>query len=168
MSGPGRAVHARDSEERVRLVSAWPCIREGLMRMGRVGRSRSVATDVKRVFRPIAALPHAIFDDAPQGFHAVAPADLFSFFVGSTVVGDPDLEDLQTPMAQLRRDLRFEAEAVLFESDGLQHVAPDQLVARLHVREIQVREHVRERREQTVPDVVPEVEDTFVLRALET
>src|SRR2546425_4865764 len=44
------------------------------------------------------------------------------------------------------------------ERQVLHQVGPDQFVARLHVREVQVGEHVGQQREHPVPDRVPEVE----------
>ena len=103
--------------------------------------------------------------DAPEGADAVAPADLLALVVGAARVGDADLVDRAAELRDLGRDLRLEAEAVLFDRDALEHLAAEDLVAGLHVGQVQVREHVRERGEHAVADVVPEVEHAVGLAA---
>ena len=64
--------------------------------------------------------------------------------------------------SDLRGDLRLETEAVRAELDALQHLAAEDLVAGLHIREVKIREHVRQHRQELVGDVV-EVEDAMAL-----
>ena len=99
-----------------------------------------------------------ILHHAPEGADAVFPADLFTFFVGASGVADAHFENTQAPLGDFHGDLRFEAEAVFFKRDGLDHVSPEDLVAGFHVGEIQIGERVREQCKQLVADGMPKIE----------
>ena len=99
-----------------------------------------------------------VLDDADQSAHAVAPSDLLALGVGSTGVRDADLVDAESLAGQLGRDLGLEAEPILLDLDRLDDLAPEHLVARLHVGQVQVGEHVRQQRQALVADRVPEVQ----------
>ena len=53
----------------------------------------------------------------------------------------------------------LEAEAILLDLDRLDDLAAEGLVARLHVGEVEVGEHVRQQRQEPVAERVPEVQD---------
>src|SRR5690349_16801205 len=87
---------------------------------------------------------------------SVAPRDLLSFRVGAAAVRNWKLPDARARLRQPGRQLDFDTEALRPERQPLHEVGPDQLVARLHVREVQVGEHVGDEGEQVVADRVPE------------
>ena len=60
-------------------------------------------------------------------------------------------------LGDLCRDLRFESKPVRFDLDSCEYFSPKHLVAGLHVRQLQVREDVREQRKHPVRNVVPEI-----------
>src|SRR4029453_14348433 len=66
----------------------------------------------------------------------ILPADLLAFLVGPAVVADGDLVDPRARAGDLGGDLRLEAEPVLLDAKGLQELAPERLVASLHVRQV--------------------------------
>ena len=71
------------------------------------------------------------------------------------MVGDRKLIDASPSLGQTRRNLRFESEPIRPQRDALQKIRAHHLIARLHVGEVQVRAHVREKRQQLVADHVP-------------
>src|SRR5215467_3751367 len=81
---------------------------------------------------------HCIFKQAPQSADPVLPADLLAFLIRSSRVTDAYLVDPQVALRELDRDLRLKAEPVFLEWNRLNQFAAENLVARFHVREIQV------------------------------
>ena len=75
------------------------------------------------------------------------------------MVGDGDFVDAHAQTGNFGGDLGFEAEAVFLEMDALQDFASEGFEAGLHVGEVQVGEHIGEKREEAVADGMPEVED---------
>src|SRR5207244_12356769 len=106
-------------------------------------------------------------NDAPQGPQAVSPTDLLPLLIGSGEVRDTDLVDAPRPSSHLGRDLRLEAKAVFVELDAAKHLTPEDLVTRLHVRQVEIRRHVGDRGEELVSYAVPEVEHSVRLRRVE-
>src|SRR5688572_7767987 len=116
--------------------------------------SRRIASQVEmRITRSL--VPVTVLHDAPQRPDAVPPSDLLPLLVRPARVGDADLEDPALQARELGGDLRLEAEPVLADGDLLQDLAAEHLVAGLHVREVEVGEHVGEQREEAVPHRVP-------------
>ena len=113
------------------------------------------------------ATGEVVLHDAPDGADPVPPADLLALLVGSPVVGNAHLKDPAAELRHLGRDFRFEAEPVLLDRDALDDLAAKDLVAGLHVGEVQVREHVRQQRQQAVAHAVPEVQHPVGLAAHE-
>src|SRR5262249_46497302 len=58
-------------------------------------------------------------------------------------------------------DLGLKAKAVSLEFDRVEHLASKDLVTNLHVGEVQVGQHVAEKSQTDIRDVVPEVKDTM-------
>src|SRR5262249_8214840 len=118
----------------------------------------SLAADLPRRL-----VEHPVAHDAEERLKGVLEADLLAFLVRAAGVGDGDFVDApgRPALGDLRRELRLEPESVGLQRDALQHLAAAHLVAGRHVREVQVREHVRERRQSLVGDVVPEVQDAM-------
>ena len=63
----------------------------------------------------------------------------------------------QPSLATLACYLRLDSEAVLPEGDLVQHVLAEDLVARLHIGQVDIGEEVREERQEPVPEVVGEI-----------
>src|SRR5690348_9624104 len=87
---------------------------------------------------------------------AVPPRDLLPLCVGAAVVGNRQLVHAELALADLRRDLRLDCEVALTQVERAKDLRAEGLVARLHVRERRVVEHVRQQREKPIPDEVPE------------
>ena len=100
-----------------------------------------------------------VAQDRPEGDDAVRPADLLAFPVRPAGVGDRHLVDARVHLRQLRGELRLHAESARPDRDALDDVRAEDLVAGLHVGEVQVRDHVREEGQELVRDVMPEIED---------
>src|SRR6266566_875090 len=94
-------------------------------------------------------------EDADR-LEAVPPCDLLPLCVGAAVVGNRKLVNAQLPLADLRRDLRFDAEVVLAEVERAQDLRAESLIAGLHIRERGVVEDVRQQGQEAVPDEMPE------------
>src|SRR5207237_4134917 len=99
---------------------------------------------------------HVVSDDMEQRRDTIAPGDLLPFGVRAAAVGDGQLPDAGARLRQPCRELDLDPEALCPERQALEEVGPDELVARLHVREVQVGEHVGDEREEVVADGVPE------------
>jgi len=106
----------------------------------------------------------AILHNAPNSADAVFPIDLFAFGVGAAVVGDGDFVNADAFFGELGCDLGLEAEAVFLDGDGLQNFPAHGFVAGLHIREVQVGEHVGHEREELVPQGVPKIQHAVLLR----
>ena len=104
---------------------------------------------------------NAILDDAPDGAETILPTDLLSFSVGSPVVADWDLENGDTKLGYLGRDLGFESEAVFLDRHLLDNFQTECLIAGFHVGESKVAEHIGQGGQHAIPDGVPEVEDAM-------
>ena len=65
-----------------------------------------------------------------------------------------------TPLpGYLRRDLWFETKTVLHQVDRLDGVSFKELITGLHVRQVQVGEHIGQERQKLITHVMPKVED---------
>ena len=87
----------------------------------------------------------------------IAPSNFLALSVGAASVRNADLEDLPVAACKLCGDLRFEAKTIFFDGDGLNDLAPECLVTGLHIGEVEIGEHVRKQREQTIAERVPKV-----------
>ena len=102
---------------------------------------------------------------APNSTHSVLPINFFAFGVGAAVVGDGDFVDADAATGDFGGDLRFEAEAVFLDGDALEDLASEGFIAGLHVREVEVGEHVGEKSKEAVADGMPEVKNAVGFRA---
>ena len=98
-------------------------------------------------------------DEQPERLQTVAPADRLALGVRPPVVRDGNLVDPRAGLRQPGRHLRLDPEALAPQPELLQHVGTDRLVARLHVRQVEVVQDVREPGEQTIAKGVPVQED---------
>ena len=104
-----------------------------------------------------------ILDDTPDGADAVFPIDLLALGVGAPVVGDSDFVEADTLLGELGGDFRLKTETVFLDGDGLQNFPPHGLVACLHIRKIEIGEHIGHEREEAIAHGVPEVEHPVFL-----
>ena len=81
------------------------------------------------------------------------------------MVGDGDFVNADAFFRELGGDFGLESEAVLLDRDGLEDFAPHGFVAGLHIREVEVGEHVREQGQEFVPHGVPEIQHAVLLGA---
>lgn len=109
-----------------------------------------------------------IAKDAIHCPNTVLPIDLLSLCIGAARVGDPHLEDPIARSRKFRRDFRFEAEAILLNINALNHFPLEALVARLHIRQIEISEHVRNEREEAISHTVPEIQHSMRTSGLKT
>src|SRR5262249_21331193 len=58
---------------------------------------------------------------------------------------------------------RFEAEAIRFQIEALQDFSAENFIASLHIGEVEVGEHIRKRRQNTVGDRGPIVKDAMIV-----
>src|SRR5262245_13806538 len=104
----------------------------------------------------IMSVEKSIADDAGDGREPVLPGDLLPGLVPAAMIRNGDLVDSAAEMGDLGGELRLETKSIRFQDETLEHAGSKRLVARLHVRQVQVREHVREHRQEAIADIVPE------------
>jgi len=98
-----------------------------------------------------------VLDDAVEGAECVFHADLLAFFVGAAVVGDTYLVNADLGYTgYFGSNLRLEAKAFFFQLYVLYHITAEELVAGLHIREIEISEHIRSEGEPSVAYGMPE------------
>ncbi len=101
--------------------------------------------------------PHKIvFDDAVERGEAVSPRYLFAFAVVTTVIRDWEFVDPASQLRYLRGNLGFKPKTVFFDGDLLEYIAPEHLVTRFHVGEVQVRQHIGKERQELITNRMPE------------
>src|SRR6266446_9750150 len=81
-------------------------------------------------------------DDATDRADAVLPGDLLPRFIIPPVIGHGNFVDSAAEARDLESELGLEPEPIRPEPQALEKVGPEDLVARLHVRKVQVCEHV--------------------------
>ena len=99
---------------------------------------------------------NSVSHDTPQSFQAVAPADLLALLVAATGVTDRHFVTPNSPSRHFGRNLRFKSKTVLLQrGDNLfQYIAPKDLVAALHIGQIQIRKTIRKCGQEPVTQVV--------------
>src|ERR1700720_3935073 len=94
------------------------------------------------IFGP--ALPDIVFQYTSNRTSAVLPTNLFTFLVGSAMIRNTDLVNPTTQCCYLCRDFRLKAEAIFFQIDAVQYLAPENFVTGFNVTEIEVRKTIGE------------------------
>jgi hypothetical protein len=89
---------------------------------------------------------------------AVLPPNLLAFGIGAAGITDADLVNSAAKLGNLGRNLGLETKAILFESDTLDDLPSKDFVASLHIREIEIAEHIRKRRQYAVAQRMPVVQ----------
>src|ERR1041385_5067986 len=96
------------------------------------------------------AAPNVVLKDEVQGRNSIFPRDFLSLAVISSEIGDGNFVD---PAAEFRNfgcNFRFETESIFFNGDLGEQFPAERLVARLHIRQVQIRKHIREECENSV------------------
>jgi hypothetical protein len=97
-----------------------------------------------------------IFEDAVDRSETIFPAYLLTFFIGSAIVGNPNLIDPYfRDFRKFCRDFRFNSETFFFDCDLFCDRNPYQLIARFHIRKIKIRHHVRDIGQEFISDGMP-------------
>lgn len=104
-----------------------------------------------------------VLQDAPDCPHTIAPADLLAFLVRPPAVADAHLVHAAFQSGNLGGNLRLKAKAVFLDPDLLNDLAFENLVADLHIGQIEVGQCVGEEREGLVADRMPEVQHAMRL-----
>ena len=96
---------------------------------------------------------------AVKGSQTVFPANLLAFLVGSRLIVDGTLVDSEFVPCHLNGNFRLKTEAVLFEERSyfLYSLAPEELVAGLHIAYVQIGEHIAEESKSAVHPGMPEI-----------
>src|SRR5579862_5090856 len=102
-------------------------------------------------------------EDAPEDAEAVGPFDFLSLRVISSAVADADLIDGAAELGNFRGEFGFDAEAILLDADALEHVGAEHFVARLHIGEVEIREHIDQQREKFIADRMPEIQHAVLI-----
>src|SRR5262245_42763804 len=103
-----------------------------------------------------ASVHEPVLHQAPDRRHAVLPVDLLALSVVAAVVGDRDLVDPPPAAGHLHGELRLEPEPVRPEDEAVEHLPPEDLVAGLHVGQVDVRQHVAQEGQKPVAGIMPE------------
>ena len=110
---------------------------------------------------PVAAA--RIFKNAIECMQAIFPPNFLSLFIAAAMIGNANFVEPQIALGQFACYLRLEAEAILLDLNAFQNITAKHLIARFHISEIQVGEHVRDEGEKPVANAVPEVKYTTCL-----
>ena len=71
-----------------------------------------------------------ILQKAIKSAHPIFPSDFLAFFVSAPPVADPHFINAQIAPRHFHRNFRLESETILFNRNGLNHLAPENLVTR--------------------------------------
>src|SRR5262245_6215089 len=92
--------------------------------------------------------------DRKQCPKTILPINLLSFLVSSSRIANGNLENSRIPLCQFDRDLRLQSEIIRFDRYRLQQLRSYRFVASLHIREVQIRDDIREKRQKSIPQFV--------------
>ena len=92
---------------------------------------------------------------------AVFPIHFFAFAISAAVVRNADFVDAASGFGQLGGDFRLETESVFAKIKALHQRRAKRFVARFQIGEVQIRKHVREQRQKSVPDHVPKIKNAM-------
>ena len=79
---------------------------------------------------------HIVAHDAVERAETILHTDFLPLLVCPSRIGDPHLVDPQPQPRDLGNDLRLEAEPLLLELNQFQHLAAEDLITGLDVREL--------------------------------
>src|SRR5260370_3990600 len=92
---------------------------------------------------------------------AVLPADFFPFVISPAVVGNAYFVNAGLCFRQFRHHLRFKSKAIFPKIGTLHQRRAERFVAGLKIGQVQIRKHVREERQKSVPDHVPKIKHSM-------
>ena len=73
----------------------------------------------------------------------ILPATLFTFSVGASIIGNWHLINPAPFSRELGGEFRLEAKAILLDLHAIEQLATKHLITGFHIREIEIRKHVR-------------------------
>ena len=79
------------------------------------------------------------------------------------MIANGDFVDPEFPLRALHHDFRFEPKPVRANRDALEKIGAENFVTGLHVREVEIAEHVRDQGQPLVDHRVPEQQDARLL-----
>src|SRR4030095_2929463 len=97
--------------------------------------------------------------DVPQGEKPIAEADLFAFQVGAAIVTDRHFINGDFELRHFGRNLDFNTEAAGLDIHAADDVAPERLITRLNVGHVEIGQGIRKERENSIRNIVVEVQD---------
>src|SRR5262249_11950577 len=74
------------------------------------------------------------------------------------VVADGDFVNTAAEACDFDRELGLKTETVAAKLDGVENLTAKDFIANFHVGEVQVRQHIAEKRERLIADVVPVIQ----------
>src|SRR5690606_11507856 len=87
----------------------------------------------------------------------------FPFLIGASVIADGNLKDATLLLCQFRRQFWLDAKTIAANGQCFDKRSEDDLVAGLHIGQIQISQHIGNRGEHTIRYAMPEIEDTAAL-----
>src|SRR6185369_1756868 len=146
------------NEERAERGDRYPQRRQQRQKHEQVDDRRQPADeDVEEELNDPRGLVQVVFQDAIQRSKAVLGSDLLAFSVGTPSIGNTHLVDAKAHVRNFRHDFRLETEAVFFDRNRLNHLSTEYLITGLHIRQIQVREHVGQQSQKAIAHGVPKI-----------
>ncbi len=106
-------------------------------------------------------LEKSVLDDTAQGTHPISPLDFFPFSVSAATIRNTNFIYPGVQFCNLGSQLGFQTKSTLLDGYLLYYFLPEDLIARFHVREIEVGQHIRKQCQGFIPHHVPEIEDTM-------
>ena len=95
-----------------------------------------------------------IANDRPHRRDSVTPADLLSIREIAAAITNRHLPNAQVAPRDLSRQLWLNSEAATTDGNAVKRVAPETLIARFHIRQIETRRQVTHERQSTVAEIV--------------
>lgn len=94
----------------------------------------------------------------PARRYSIPPADLPAIGVRSSAIADRHLVDAGARLRQPGDQLRLDSKPLGNQRQTFREVSADQLVANLHVADVEVSQHVREQRQKVIAQAVPVIQ----------
>src|ERR1044071_3680102 len=122
-------------------------------------------TDVRAHCSQQRLFPESKPYDRKNRLHPILPGDLLPLLIRPPVIRHAHLKDPnpRPKLGDLRRNLRLKTKSITLECDSIQYRLAEHLVTNFHVRQVQIGEHVAERRQHLVPQCVPVIKHTMRL-----
>src|SRR6185369_493246 len=102
--------------------------------------------------------------NAVKRCESILPRDFLSFAVISAEVRNRNFVNTAAKLRDFSCNLRLKTESVFFDRHLCKQLAAERLVAGLHIREVQIGKHVREERQHSVAEGMPEEQHSMRAR----